>query len=77
MALTAMALQQPDIGWKKAALTELEPEILIDPTSAALLAPAITFELDLNQTDFARYHYQMFKRVARESPLNALVRSKP
>lgn len=73
MVLTGIALQEPDLRWKEAAMLELEAALKIDPTSAPLLAPAITFELDLGKDKEAREHYRMFRRVARSSPLNGLV----
>ena len=74
MALTSIALlPDSDPLWKEAALTELEPELLDDPTSAAILAPAITFELDTGHEGLAKIHYAMFKRVASSSPLNGFV----
>lgn len=78
MSLTTLALMpDADPRWKEAALTELEPELLDDPTSAAILAPTITFELDTGHEAEAKAHYQMFKRVAKSSPLNDLIHINP
>jgi hypothetical protein len=74
MSFTSIALMGgADPRWKEVALIELEAALNDDPTSAALLAPAITFELDTGKDALAKAHYEMFKRVAKGSPLNALV----
>lgn len=76
MVLTGIALQEPDLRWKQAAMLELEAALKIDPTSAVLLAPAITFELDLGRDAEAKAHYRMFRKVAKSSPLNGLVENR-
>ncbi len=53
----ATALRQPDLG---SAL-------------AHLLAPLITIELAMGRDADAKAHYQIFKQVAKSSPLNGLV----
>lgn len=74
MAFTSIALTPgADPRWKEVALVELESALNDDPTAAAILAPAITFELDTGKDALAKAHYEMFKRVAKESPLNSLV----
>ena len=74
MSFTSLALMpDADPRWKEVALVELESALHDDPTAAALLAPAITFELDMHQDALAKQHYKMFKRVAKASPLNGLV----
>jgi hypothetical protein len=75
MSLASIALQNPNEPlWKQAALPELEDALRVDPTSASLLAPAITFELDMHQDALAKEHYRVFKMVAKSSPLNGLVK---
>lgn len=73
LALTDIALVEPDKRWKEAAMLELEQALKTDPTSAVLLAPAITFELEMGKDEEAKAHYRMFRRVAKSSPLNGLV----
>ena len=74
ISLASIAMQNANEPlWKQAALPELEDALRVDPTSAVLLAPAITFELDMHQDALAKRHYKMFKMVAKDSPLNGLV----
>jgi hypothetical protein len=74
IALASIALtNDSEPLWKEAALPELLQALKIDPTAADLLAPLITFELDLHKDRDAQSHYAMFKRVAKNSPLNGLV----
>ena len=64
MSFTSIALMEgADPRWKEVALVELESALNDDPTAAALLAPAITFELDMNQDALAKEHYRIDRRA--------------
>ena len=73
IGLANIALTQPDPLWKVAALQELIEALKLDPISPDLLAPIITFELDMDKDADAKAHYQIFKQVAKTSSLNGLV----
>ena len=68
-AIGMVSLAERDPRLKEAALEEIEAALVTDPASPELLAFAITLELDMNQDAAAKAHYQLFKRVARNSPL--------
>lgn len=74
MALASIAISNPqEPRWKEAAVPELELALKDDPTGADLLAPLVTFELDMGRDDAAKEHYRQFHKVAKQSPLNNLV----
>ena len=73
IALSNIALHEPDPLWKVAALDESIEALKLDPISPDLLAATITFELDLNKDAEAKAHYQIFRQVAKTSPLNGMV----
>ena len=68
-AVALYGLSVKDPGLQEAALTEIKAALAVDPTAPGLRAFAINLELDLGRDEEAKAHYQMFKRVAKVSPL--------
>lgn len=62
-------LATKDPALREAALAEVKAALAVDPTAPGLLQFAINLELDLGKHEDATGHYQMFKRVAKMSPL--------
>jgi len=56
-------------GSKERAIVALEQGLSVDPSDSSLLPYLITFDLEIGKTKEAQAAFDIFKRVAKESPL--------
>ena len=67
VALHDLAVKDPQ--FQEAVLAQVKAALAVDPTAPGLLVFAINLETDLGKHEDAKAHYEMFKRVAKLSPL--------